>query len=71
MKLHNRTKDSSFAPLDDIHARLPHKPNSGGGLSRDRKARIVDRLRNLQEMEFQPWNIIMEEIDLIVREVER
>jgi len=70
VRLHNRNRESSFRPLDKSDRR-PRKPNPGGGFSRDRKARIVDMLRRLQQMDRQPWGIIVEEIDLIVREVDR
>lgn len=77
MKLNNRQKESSFAPLDNPKARRPAKPNPGGGLSRDRKARIVDMLLDLR-MNLAPffgahaaYSSASAQIDAIIKEVER
>lgn len=66
MKLNNRTKESTFAPLNDPHAKLPAKPNTGGGLGRNRKARIVGMLEDLKHT-----LLVGMLLHAIIKEVER
>jgi hypothetical protein len=73
VKLNNRNKESTFAPLDDPHERRPAKtPVRGDGLGRDRKARIADMLVALRDAaEVQPPRILTDMIDKILRVVEK
>jgi hypothetical protein len=73
MKLHNRNRESTFQPLDNPHARLSAKSNPGGGLGRDRKARIVDMLFHLKQTLLLGTTLsgAFDEIDAIIEEVEK
>jgi hypothetical protein len=72
VKLHNRIKESSLSPLDNPHSRPPRKPNSGRGLSRDRKARIVDMLVDLKHIILAGMLAdAINGVDTIIKEVER
>jgi hypothetical protein len=72
VKLNNRTHEPSFQPLDDPRARLPAKALCrGDGLSRDRKARIVDMLEELRNLPEISMVLFEDAIDAIIKEVER
>jgi hypothetical protein len=69
VKLHNRNHIPSFRPLDRAD-KIPAKPLTGGGLSRDRKARIADMLRDLLGYEGID-GVMCEAIEEIIKEVEK
>lgn len=50
MKLHNRTKESTFAPLNDHHEIKPNRGHRGNHviLKRDKRARIIGMLEDLK-----------------------
>lgn len=73
MKLHNRNKESSFAPLNDHHEKKRERGHRGNHviLKRDKRARIVDMLEDLRS-QFQGWfPLCCEQIDAIIKEVEK
>lgn len=72
MKLHNRNKESTFAPLNDHHEPKRVREHRGEHviLRRDKRARIADMLRDLTTYEGCD-GVMCEAIEEIIKEVEK
>lgn len=74
MKLNNRNKESSFSPLNDHHEKKRVREHRGEHviLKRDKRTRIVDRLRIAMKLIlFGRVTDGLDVIEAVIKEVEK